>query len=263
MTKVKIISGWSNPGGSTVAFINLCNLLNERGIECAFYGPHEWHMEKCRADFMENAKVGEEGEILICHFLKFPFRPQGSKKVILACHEKDIFPVKDIVPFWDDIVFVSESQKEWHGVNGKVIPNVISDLVAPEVPLLGLPAGVIGSIDRNKNTHLSIERAIEQGYDKIYLYGLVTDQEYYDEHVKFYVTDGVVEIMGHMDDKQAMYNSVSKVYHSSASETFNFVKAECEATGTLYDGLESAESGAEYWTKSQILKAWKEVMGIE
>ncbi len=30
--QIKLISGWSNPGGSTIHHINLINLLNENGM---------------------------------------------------------------------------------------------------------------------------------------------------------------------------------------------------------------------------------------
>jgi hypothetical protein len=56
-----------------------------------------------------------------------------------------------------------------------------------------------------------------------------------------------------------VYDSVTDVYHSSLSETFNLIKAECEMTGTHYHGLESAESGAEYWDNESILKAWEKL----
>jgi hypothetical protein len=40
---IKIISGWSNKGGSTIALIALTNALNAEGYETTFYGPHDWH----------------------------------------------------------------------------------------------------------------------------------------------------------------------------------------------------------------------------
>ena len=129
--KIKILSGWSAPGGSTVAFINLCNLFNERGYDCTFYGPHEWHLDKCKAGHLSECPIdynSEEGENLIVHYLKFPPNLPPQNKVILACHEKDVFPVKEQTPFWTDIVYVSNAQMFWQGVPGKVIPNVVSPL---------------------------------------------------------------------------------------------------------------------------------------
>ena len=260
MSKIKIISGWSAPGGSTVAFINLCNLFNERGHDCTFYGPHEWHLNKCEAGILEECPLNEEGENLLVHFLKLPNRPELSNKVVLACHEKEIYPVKDLTPFWDDVVYVSNAQMFWQGVPGKVIPNVVADL-SPSPVTLGV-AGIIGSVDPNKQTHVSIERAVKDGYEKILLYGNVTDPEYYDSKVKPLVEKHDVTMMGHVDSKQLIYDSITKVFHSSASETFNFIKAECEKTGTMYDGLDSAESGAEVWTNTQILKEWEECLNL-
>ncbi len=261
MTKIKIISGWSNPGGSTTSFINLCNYMNANGMDCTFYGPHDYHRDKCKSGHIAEAQVNQQDEILIIHYLKFPQRPEASKKVILACHEKDVYKVKDVKPFWDDVAYVSNSQMFWQGVPGKVIPNIITDLVMTEKHP-GKKAAVIGSIDRNKNTHVSIQRALDDGFKKVLLYGMVTDQEYYKEHVESFVGDGKAIIKGYKSNTQEMYDSITDVYHSSLSETFNLIKAECEATGTHYHGLDSAESGAEYLEPQEILLQWKNLLEI-
>ncbi len=261
MTKIKILSGWSKPGGSTTSFINLCNLFNENGYDCTFYGHDSFPVGQCKYDSMENCAVNEEGEILIIHFLKIPERPEASKKVILACHEKDVFPVKTIKPYWDEVVYVSNSQMFWQGVPGTVIPNVLTPLTKMEDDLIKR-VGVIGSIDRNKNTHVSIQRALDDGFKKVYLYGLVTDQNYYREHVVKYVNNGQASIQGYKVNPQEMYDSLSDVYHSSLSETFNLIKGECELTGTNYHGLDSAESGAEYWDNNKIIEAWTKCLEL-
>ena len=257
--KIKILSGWSAPGGSTVAFINLCNLFNERGYDCTFYGPHDWHTRQCKSGYLDECPVNEKDENIIVHYLKFPSRPEESNRVILSCHEKNVFPIKDVPKFWDEVVYVSNTQMFWQGVGGKVIPNVVSDLHPKREFMIGV-AGIIGSIDPNKQTHLSIERAVKDGFETINLFGQVTDEAYYNEKVKPLVEKHGVNMIGHVDNKQAMYDSLSKVYHSSASETFNFIKAECEKTNTPYDGLESAESGAEIWTNTQVLNAWEDIL---
>ena len=261
MTKIKILSGWSNPGGSTTSFINLCNLFNESGLDCTFYGPHSFPLKQCNFDLMDNCAVNEEGEILITHFLKLPQRPEASKKVILACHEKDVYRVKDVKPFWDDIAYVSNSQMFWQGVPGTVIPNVITPLIKSKVSSKNI-AGIIGSIDRNKNTHISIQRALDDGFDEVNLYGMVTDQEYYKESVDTYVMKGKAIIKGYETSTQKIYDSVTDVYHSSLSETFNLIKAECLATGTKYHGVESAETGAEYLSPEKVLTKWKKLLQI-
>tara|TARA_R110000765_G_scaffold1580_1_gene4173 strand:+ start:1321 stop:1953 length:633 start_codon:yes stop_codon:yes gene_type:complete len=210
---------------------------------------------------MDNCAVNEEGEILITHFLKLPQRPEASKKVILACHEKDVYRVKDVKPFWDDIAYVSNSQMFWQGVPGTVIPNVITPLIKSKVSSKNI-AGIIGSIDRNKNTHISIQRALDDGFDEVNLYGMVTDQEYYKESVDAYVMEGKAIIKGYETSTQKIYDSVTDVYHSSLSETFNLIKAECLATGTKYHGVESAETGAEYLSPEKVLTKWKKLLQI-
>ena len=270
--KIKILSGWSAPGGSTVALVNLCNLFNERGYDCTFYGPHDWHLSKCKADYLQKCPLNEKDEILLVHYLTLPQRPDASDKVILACHEKDVYPIAEQKKFWDKVVYVSESQKEWQSKRetspvpkltlGEVIPNVLPDL-HPSTNMILQVAGVIGSIDANKKTHRSIERALEDGYKDILLYGMITEEDYFTKFVKPLMDDNPgVKHLSFCDNKQQMYDSVSKVYHSSASETFNYVKAECNLTGTIYDGLDSAESGAEVWTNTKILKAWEKLLNL-
>ena len=87
--KIKLVSGWSNPGGSTIHHISLTNLLNANGYDCTFYGPHDWHLDKCKSDKTSNLKL-ESDDVIIVHFLTFNSRP-NVKQVILSCHEKNIF----------------------------------------------------------------------------------------------------------------------------------------------------------------------------
>ena len=85
---VKIFSGWTNKGGSTVALINLTNALNERGVDCIFYGPHDWHLDKCKSGKLEGGNLPIDGDDnVIFHFLQLKERP-NAKKVLLTCHEK-------------------------------------------------------------------------------------------------------------------------------------------------------------------------------
>ena len=91
MNDVRIVSGWSNPGGSTVAFINLCNLFNNNGIDCTFYGPHDWHLDKCQSSSLnkENPLLDTDGASFIFHFSFYIHKAPayftlscGSKKFI-------------------------------------------------------------------------------------------------------------------------------------------------------------------------------------
>ena len=225
MSQIKILSGWSNVGGSTTAFINLCNLLNSEGYDCTFYGPHDWHIDKCKSGKLEQCAVNEEGERLIVHFLKLPSRPEESTKVILSCHEKEMYSVKHTKNFWDDIVFVSETQKDWHETSGIVIPNIMPIIMrsvrGKEGPKV---AGIIGSIDKNKRTHVSIKRA---------------------------------------SDKSNMYSQVDEVYLSSASECASLVATECFSLGIPFHGNENIDPVTEILSNQEILSKWVDVLELE
>ena len=125
MSKVRLISGWSHPGGSTLHHIALTNLLNDNDIDCTFYGPHEYHLDKCKSGTIADATV-EKDDIVISHYLLVP--PVEMKKHILSCHETTLWDLKKMDPRQYDVIqFVSNSQKKWHGVNhpSVIIPPVV------------------------------------------------------------------------------------------------------------------------------------------
>jgi hypothetical protein len=260
---IKIFSGWSNPGGSTTAHINLCNLFNDNGQECIFYGPHSYHLDKCKAE-MSNKLQFNNNDTLIIHFNYLPSSKLPVKKVILSCHETDLYPTgKMNLNYVNMIHFVSESQKQWHNTchASVVIPNIISDIRPKTNGKLGI-AGIIGSVDHHKQTHLSIERALADGYNKILVFGAITDQHYYKLTLEplCKLHKNKIEFKGFIEDKNIMYNSVDEVYHSSLRETFNYIKFECKLAGVKYNGLPSADSSAEMWPKEQIFSKWMEVI---
>jgi len=256
---VKILSGWSNPGGSTVAHINLCNLLNANGINCTFYGPHEWHLDKCKSSSYHRF-AEEEGDVVISHFCNI--NPERLKyygcRHILYCHEKDLFPLKGAdLSTYDYIVFVSEAQRKWHDINhpSVIIPPIVDkiDWVKPNNGV----AGVIGSVDKNKGTHISIKKALEAGFSKVNIYGRALRNEYFEEQVLPCVNSADVEIKGHYDSKEDMYNEVDAVFHYSNSETYGLVEAECKLAGIPFYGLKNKR---EILSKEETLKAWKKIL---
>lgn len=261
-SKVKLISGWSKPGGSTVAHINLINLLNENGVDATFYGPHDYHLGKCKSGYIQEAQPIEEDDILIMHFFNINARPL-VKQLILSCHETNLFPLSEIkLNPYDVIHYVSNSQRNWHSVNhpSVVIPNVVSNL--KKSPLNTKAAGVIGSIDPHKQPHVAVKKALKDGWEKVLLFGETTDKEYAKEHIVPLLEDPRVTIMGYFEDKQAMYDMIDKVYHFSKRETFNYIKAECEKTGVEYRGNKAAESGAEYLSDKEVLDQWMRLLKV-
>ena len=256
-SRVSIVSSWTNPGGGTVAHINLTNLLNENGYDCTFYGPNEWHLDKCKAAPIKECLLGPD-DILISHFIQVPQEVQ-VKKHILYCHEKYIFPLKEVsLAQYDLVVFVSTSQRAWQGVNhpSVIIPPIVKKVTWTN-PENGV-AGIVGSIDKNKQTHESIRRAVKDGFFTVKLFGEITDKRYFEEHVSPAMDiQAEVILEGHEDDPEAMYGQISKVYHSSLSETYGLVEAECRLSGIPFDGPTNSQ---EILDKEEILERWKKIL---
>ena len=262
MNKVKIVSGWSNRGGSTTAFINLTNALNDNGIDCVFYGPHNWHLDKCKGGLLDKCAVAP-CDTLIVHFLTPRERPDASQ-VILSCHEKNLYEVSNIPPFWDEVVFINKKQQQYHkGYKGKytIIPNLKEQLKANNKPNKNI-AGIIGSIDENKQTHISIQRAIKDNRTKIYLFGTINDPNYYSNYVKPLLSDTVIHY-GYTEDKQKIYDMVDCVYLSSLSECASLVKDECHTTNTKFYGNNATENDSEVLENEIILNKWKNLFKFD
>lgn len=255
-SKVSLVSGWSGPGGSTIHHISLTNLLNSNGFDCTFYGPHEWHLNQCKSAHISMLR-GDLTATLISHFIQIP-KDLRFRKHILSCHETKLFPLKKIpLGGYNLIQYVSNSQRDWHNVNhpNVIIPPLVSKVrwVDPENGI----AGVVGSIDENKQVHKSIERALAAGYKKVLLFGDVTDMPYFNTLVAKYINSGEAVLMGHEDSREVLYGQVSKVYHSSLSETYGLVEAECRLSGIPFDEV---SNGQEILSSEEILERWKKVL---
>ena len=260
---IKIVSGYTEKGGSTTAFINLTNLLNKEGISCILYGPHSWHLNKCRSGIIAEATF-EKDDIFIFHFLKLKLRPD-VKKVVLSCHEKNLFKVGQVKQYWDEVVFINKEHRQYHSeYNGKfsIIPNLKQELTLTSKTGLEGIAAVIGTIDYNKQTHLSIQRAIDDNCKKVYVYGPVNDPFYFKNYVEPKFKDPRVEYKGFEPNKQKMYESVERVYHSSISEVACLIKDECYQTGTLFFGNSATTPEVSTLTNTDILNLWKKTLQI-
>jgi len=260
---IKIITGWSHEGGSTVAHINLCELFNEYDLECYLYGPHPWH----RSQTVYGKNITElalnDDDILITHLLN-PVNIPKKCFHILSLHEKNIYDLRkctEYIPFYDYIHFVSEEQRQWHQYekpNYFVCNNVISDIPIRCNKNIDRVAGVIGSIDQNKLTHKSILRAISEGMDKILVFGLIRDMQYFIEYVKPLIDNNVVFYEGYRDH-YCIYSSISHVYHSARSETFCMLQYECEQGGIEFHGTGS-EPELIKMDKPSILSKWSSII---
>jgi hypothetical protein len=260
---IKIVSGYSEKGGSTSAFIDLTNEFNKRGVETVFYGPHKWHLDKCRSRLLDDSFVVDKDDTLICHFLRLPSRP-NAKKVVLSCHEKWWFMVGQIKQYWDTAIFLHEEHRNYHGdYKGEydIIPNLKPDLKPREKNDLDLVAGIVGAIEDRKQTHVSIQRALADGCERIKIFGHINDQNYYDRYVKPLLNENI-EIIGFMTDKQDMYDSVGRVYHSSKGEVACLVKDECWLTNTKFFGNEETNNIVSSLSNDEIFELWKKILEI-
>jgi len=264
---VRILSGWSNPGGSTVAFINLTNLLNKAGIDAIFYDPHNWHLDKCRSANTSRLDITDEEDTLIAHFVPLKEEKIPIKKVIFSCHETILFPLKEKpLQSVDTIHFVSEWQRDWQDVDtpSVVIPNIVDKCERKGSHKRGA-VGIIGSIDSHKQTALAIQAALdsEPKGTRILIFGSVTDEDYYQEQVRSLIKNNTrVKIVGKYDDKTVMYNMIDAVYHASRAETYGLVRHECEQHGIPFNDLFGSSKHSEYWEEDRILESWKTLLEL-
>lgn len=251
---IKIITRITSPGGSTTALVNLTNALNKNEHQTILYGPTLEHKNRCEADSLDKFKLYTD-DILIVHALPMPSRP-NCRKVIVSCHEKEVFPLKSFPKFWDSVQYVSESQRKWQDVDGEIIPNIVTKYNKNK--FTGA-AGVIGYIFEHKQTHISIMRALDSGYTQVKLFGGIADIDYFQKKVVPLLSENVV-YCGITSDQEKMYNEVDAVFHSSKSETFNLVRQECKLAGIKYYGLESCDTEVEILPEEAIVERWKQLL---
>lgn len=260
---IKIVSGFTDKGGSTTALINLTNFFNENGLDCTFYGNQDWHRDKCKSGNIDKDLIINPDDKVIYHFYQLDKRPNADV-VVLSCHEKWWFPVGKIRQYWDEVIFLHDNHKEYHSdYKGRysIIPNLKESLLASNKDGLEKVAGIIGTIENRKQTHVSIVRALRDGCDKIYLFGHIGDQNYYEKFVKPLLNEKIVEY-GHTTNKQQMYNMVGRVYHSSIGEVACLVKDECYLTNTIFLGNKETENQVSELTNEEVLNLWKKVLKL-
>lgn len=253
---IKIITGYSLQGGSTTAHMNLVNAFNEFGLDACLYGPHNYPEDKCKFELLPNFKPFKTDTIIV-HFLDVP--KLNCKKMIYSSHESDLDPLwKKELTHYSKIHYVSRWQQQFHNVKKSytIIPNILEDLKPNTKPNIKI-GGVIGSIDRNKQTHKSIIDALNDGCEKIYLFGNVTDINYYNEYVKNLINDDVI-LYGFSNNKQEMYNMITDVYQNSVRETWGYVAGECELTGTKYHS--NGMCNFEFLSKLEIIEKWRKIL---
>jgi glycosyltransferase involved in cell wall biosynthesis len=235
---IKLVTGYSGYGGSTIMLIQHCNLLNENGIFAELYGPQDWHLSRCKnSKLLDELEVSKD-DVLIYHFIEPSFKPK-CKKFFLLIQETSLYDLRfKQVDVFDDILFVSREQQAWHGRNdGKIVPNRVNGLVDP---LLHNPpskniAGIVGNIHPIKKPDVSIAKAIEDGRDEIILFGPIMDGMAFEDYLSKYVAkyDRRVKYGGFIEpeDRMNMYNSFDVLYHFGEYESACITLGECRLLG--------------------------------
>jgi hypothetical protein len=161
-------------------------------------------------------------------------------------------------------VFLHEPHKNFHSDyygDYVIIPNLKENLISKEKSELDLVAGIIGSIEDRKQTHISIQRAMKDRCKKIYLFGSINEEEYFNNYVKPLLTPKI-EMLGHTTNKQEMYDMIGRVYHSSKGEVACLVKDECYLTDTKFFGNEETDNEVSTLTNEEIITLWKNLLEI-
>jgi glycosyltransferase involved in cell wall biosynthesis len=161
------------------------------------------------------------------------------------------------------LVFSHEEHRKYHSRYlgpYTTIPNPKENLIPKDKNELDLVAGVIGTVEERKQTHRSIERALEDGCTKIIVYGKVLQSEYFNKFVKKYTLHPYVEFRGFTNSKQEMYDSIGRVYHSSIGEVACLVKDECHYTNTKFFGCDQTTHEVSSLTNDEIFNLWKNVL---
>jgi hypothetical protein len=208
--------------------------------------------------------VYDEDDIVITHFLDLKERP-NVKKVILSCHEKWWFPVGKIKQHWDTVVFLHDQHRSFHNDykgDYTIIPNLKENLKISDKTNVKNIVGIIGTIEDRKQTHVSIQRSLKDKCEKIYLFGHIGDEKYFNDYVKPLMIPNRVIQFGHTTDKQEMYDMIGKVYHSSKGEVACLVKDECYLTNTEFYGNEETENEVSKLTNEEVLVLWKKLFNI-
>jgi hypothetical protein len=258
MQKVKFVTGNGNFGGSTVALIEHCKLLNRSGYEASIYSFEDWVLSRYdRAFKMSELKI-EEDDILVYHLLEQNKKPR-CKKCYLYLHEKSLWNLKvRVTTGFDNLIFVSESQKKWHARDGVVIPNPMGELVdasAHNPPGKDI-AGVVGTIQPRKLQHLSIQQALLDGKSKVLLFGDY-DKDYFEGYIKPLLSERVV-YRGFFDPdrRMDMYNEFDVLYIHSSDESASLALGECRILGkpVVKDDI---VSDYEVASDAEILAKWE------
>lgn len=259
--KIKFVTGFSCFGGSTIALIEHCKLLESCGHDVELYGNCDWHIPRySKSFFLKDLDIGRE-DVVIAHAIENHERPD-CKKCLLYLHEQGLFEIgSKVTSGYDGYIFVSEPQRAYHGRPGPVVPNPIHGLVdasGHSPPGMNI-AGVVGTIQHRKRQHISIQRALDDGRSMVLIFG-DKEEGYFKQYVEPMLSDRVI-YMGLCDpsERMKMYNEFDVLYNFSSDESASLTLGECRIIGKPVVKSEEL-SEYEILTRDEISSRWREVL---
>ena len=293
---IKIISGYSHAAGATLALVNLCNQFNSRGYACVFYGPDNWHLEKCKsaqlAEFVpkagdiilvndiplwsagdlsdisalveQNGARGLLGALGRMSKMLLPSKAPPSYNLFLTCPNNDTLPKASVrLSFFRKVHFTCEALANYSRISRPlfVAPSFCVDLKKAEHKP-EKTAGVIGSIKKHNNTVEAVEKALLDGMETVILFGYMKDPLYYYEKIAPLAIKypGKIKYAGFIDDRQKMYDAISDTY-ASVNKPWSTVGHESAMTNTRYHAPEPLNADGRM-TNDQIFEIWKNELAL-
>ena len=292
---IKIVSHSSKPAGDIVALVTLCRLLNAAGHTCALYAPDRWHLDKCPSETLDNFRP-DKGDTIVAngfpltsaselyslpqlleknrgnswrHFFRkmslCSFRrakPPVDFQLVLTCQERSFCRRRTNLNFYHKIHILNDGGQISREKQPPAFacPNPVDSLhQSPRKPTR--TAGIIGSICRENRIEDSIKRAFVDGMDKVIIFGHLADPVYYYRTVRTAMErhPGKVQFSGFVDDKQALYDSISDAY-CSPDNPCSSVRVESSMTGTHFHGGSHAPEAA--MDNDQIVALWSKELGL-
>jgi len=292
---IKIVSHSSTPAGDIVALVTLCRLLNAAGHTCVLYAPDRWHLDKCPSETLDDFRPTKGDTIVVNglpltsasglhgltqlieknrgkswkHFLRNislrGFRrdkPPVDFQLVLTCQERSFRPRHTNLSLYHKIHISNDGRHVSTDTQLPtfICPNPVDSLhQSPRKPTR--TAGIIGSIRRENRIEDSIKRAFKDGMDRVIIFGYLADPVYYYSTVRPVLEKHPrkVQFAGFVDDRQALYNSISDAY-CSPDNPCSSVRVESSMTGTHFHGGSHAPQAA--MDNDQIVALWLKELGL-
>lgn len=259
---IKFVTGFSGFGGSTIMIIQHALLLQEKGYQVEIYGNEDWHLDKFSGSMLLKDFYSNENDIVLFHYYTPLVRPK-CKKCYLYIQETNLFNLKEKkLSFFDDILFVSKSQMDYHGYKqGFILHNRITGLVdlSKNSPPNRNVAGIVGHIHPIKQPHLALKKAIEDNVSKIFIYGLLSPP-YFEQEIQPFLSDRVVYGgLVPLESKMDMYNSFDILYHFGEFESACVTWAEAKVLGKK---IVKSDNLYEYpiLDDNEVFEVWKKIL---